>query len=56
MKQLDAHKNSTTENGYTGLLALDYTSVTVKAKGYKTKTKSLSATRTYPNLSEVNHS
>ncbi len=53
LKQLDAHKEATTEDGYTGLLALDYTSVTVKAKGYKTKTKSLSATRTYPNLSDA---
>jgi len=41
---------------YTGLLALDYTSVAVEAKGYKTSTKRLSATRTYPNLSDVNYS
>ncbi len=53
LKQLDAHKEVTTEDGYTGLLALDYTSVTVEAKGYKTSTKSLSATRTYPNLSDA---
>lgn len=52
LKQLDPHREVTTEDGYTGLLALDYTSVTVEAKGYKTSTKSLSATRTYPNLSE----
>ena len=35
------------------MLALDYTAVTVEAKGYKTSTKSLSATRTYPNLSDA---
>lgn len=56
LKQLDAHREVTTEDGYTGLLALDYTSVKVEAKGYTTNTRSLSATRTYPNLSEVNHS
>lgn len=53
LKQLDPHREVTTEDGYTGLLALDYTSVTVEAKGYKTSTKSLSATRIYPNLSDA---
>ncbi len=53
LKQLDPHREITTEDGYTGLLALDYTSVTVEAKGYKTSTRSLSATRTYPNLSDA---
>ena len=53
LKQLDAHREVTTEDGYTGLLALDYTSVKVEAKGYKTNTRSLSATRTYPNLSDA---
>ncbi len=53
LKQLDPHREVTTEDGYTGLLALDYTSVTVEAKGYKTSTRSLSATRTYPNLSDA---
>ena len=56
LKQLDPHREVTTEDGYTGLLALDYTSVTVEAKGYKTSTKSLSATRTYPNLSDADSS
>ncbi len=50
LKQLDAHIEVTTEDGYTGLLALDYPSVTVEAKGYKTVTRSLSATRSYPSL------
>lgn len=53
LKQLDPHREVTTEDGYTGLLALDYISVTVEAKGYQTSTKSLSATRTYPNLSDA---
>ena len=53
LKQLDPHLEMTTEDGHTGLLALDYTSVTVEAKGYKTNTRSLSATRTYPGLSNA---
>ena len=53
LKQLDPHRDVTTEDGHTGLLALDYTSVKVEAKGYKTNTRSLSATRTYPNLSDA---
>ena len=53
LKQLDAHREVTTEDGYTGLLALDYTSVEVKAKGYQTSTKSLTATRIYPGLSDA---
>ena len=53
LQQLDAHREVTTEDGYTGLLALDFTSVEVKAKGYKTSTQSLSATRTYPGLSDA---
>ena len=53
LKPLDAHREVETEDGYSGLLALDYTSVTVEAKGYTTSTKSLSATRTYPNLSDA---
>ena len=53
LKQLAPHRDVTTEDGHTGLLALDYTSVKVEAKGYKTNTRSLSATRTYPNLSDA---
>lgn len=53
LKQLDPHLEITTEDGHTGLLALDYPSVTVEVKGYKTSTRSLSATRTYPGLSDA---
>lgn len=53
LKQLDPRREVTTEDGHTGLLTLDYTSVKVEAKGYKTNTRSLSATRTYPNLSDA---
>jgi len=43
----------TTEDGYTGTLALDHTSIAVEAAGYKTSSHTVSATRTYPNLSEA---
>ena len=53
LKRLDAEMEITTEDGHTGVLALDHTSVTVEAKGYKTSTRNVSATRTYPNLSDA---
>jgi len=53
LKRLDPELEAATEDGYTGTLALDYTSVTVDAAGYATKTRNLSATRTYPNLSDA---
>ena len=53
LKQLDAQREVTTEDGYTGVLLLDHTTVNVKAKGYSTSTKNLSASRTYPNLSDA---
>lgn len=43
----------TTEDGYTGTLALDHTSIAVEAAGYKTSSYAVSATRTYPNLSDA---
>ena len=53
LRRLDSEMEFTTEDGHTGTLALDHTSVTVEAKGYKTSTRSLSATRSYPNLSDA---
>lgn len=53
LKRLDPELEIATEDGYTGTLALDYTSVTVEAAGYATRTRTLSATRTYPNLSDA---
>ena len=53
LKRLVPELEAATEDGYTGTLALDYTSVTVDAAGYATKTRNLSATRTYPNLSDA---
>ena len=53
LKQLDAEIESETEDGYTGVLKLDYNSVQVEVKGYGTSTRNLSASRTYPNLSDA---
>lgn len=53
LQQLDAELEVTTEDGYTGTLHLDHTTVQVTTDGYATKTGSVSATRSYPNLSEA---
>ena len=53
LQRLDAEMEFTTGDGYTGTLRLDHTSVQVAADGYKTSTKTLSATRTYPDLSDA---
>ena len=46
LQRLDAQKEVTTEDGHTGVLTLDHTSVKVTADGYGTKKRTLSATRT----------
>lgn len=53
LKQLEGQKDFTTKDGYSGVLLLDHTSVKVEVKGYNSKTSNLSATRTYPNLSDA---
>ena len=53
LQRLEDEMEFTTEDGYTGVLRLDHTSVQVTTDGYASKTTSLSATRTYPNLSEA---
>ena len=53
LQGLEAELEVTTEEGYTGVLRLDHTSVQVKTDGYATKTNNLSATRSYPNLSDA---
>ena len=42
-----------TEDGYAGVLQLDHTSITVEAAGYSSSFRTVSATRTYPNLSNA---
>jgi len=53
LQRLEGELEVTTEDGYTGTLRLDHTSVQVTTDGYASKTTSLSATRTYPNLSDA---
>ena len=53
LQRLDAEMEVTTEDGYVGTLRLDHTSVQVTTDGYATKTSTLSASRSYPNLSEA---
>jgi len=53
LKQLEPEMEAETEDGYKGTLKLDYNSVKANSKGYKTKTRKLSATRTYANLSNA---
>ena len=53
LKRLDGQMEVTTEDGHTGTLILDHTSVKVEVKGYKTSTRNLSASRTYPSLSDA---
>ena len=56
LQRLDAEMEVTTEDGYVGILRLDHTSVQVTTDGYATKTSTLSASRSYPNLSEADTS
>ncbi len=53
LKQLAPEITAETEDGHSGTLKLDYNSVHAEVKGYKTSTRSLSASRTYPNLSDA---
>ncbi len=41
----------TTEDGFSGSIILDHTTIIVDTNGYKTTSYNISATRTYPNLS-----
>ena len=56
IKTLESEREITTEDGYTGILKPDYTKITVEAAGYKTSSWTVSATRTYPNLSNADAS
>lgn len=50
MPLLAKTKAVTTADGYNGTLNLDESSITVEAKGYKSGSKTVRASRTYPNL------
>lgn len=53
LQTLDAEIEVTTEDGYTGELHLDHTTVKVTTDGYAAKTGTVSASRTYLNLSDA---
>lgn len=53
LKLLEPELEVTTEDGYTGVLTPDYTNLQVEASGYGTSSRTVSATRTYPNLSSA---
>ena len=56
MPQLAATREVTTEDGFTGILMLDTASITVEAAGYGSSSRTVTATRTYPNLSDADSS
>lgn len=51
LQKLDATMDLETEDGFSGVLTLEPKSITVEAAGYQSSTRTVSATRTYPNLS-----
>lgn len=53
LQLLEPELEITTEDGYTGTLTPDYPSIQVEASGYGTSSRTVSATRTYPNLSSA---
>ncbi len=56
MPQLAATKDVETEDGYTGTLMLDTASINVEAAGYTSSARTVTASRTYPNLSDADTS
>ena len=56
IQQLEPTLEVTTEDGYTGTLTPDYPGITVEADGYQTSSRTVTATRSYPNLSDADAS
>ncbi len=56
MPQLAATKEVETEDGYAGTLTLDTASIKVEAAGYTSSFRTVTASRTYPNLSDADTS
>lgn len=50
---LENEKAVTTEDGFTGIAKLDASSIQVEPAGYKNSTWTVTATRSYPNLSDM---
>ncbi len=56
IQQLELSMEVSTEDGYTGTLTPDYPGIKVEAAGYKTSSRTVTATRSYPNLSDADAS
>ena len=56
IQQLELSIDVTTEDGYSGTLMPDYPGIKVEAKGYQTSSRTVTATRSYPNLSDADAS
>lgn len=56
LPQLAATTEITTEDGFTGILTLDTASIKVEAAGYGMSSRTVTATRSYPNLSDADAS
>lgn len=56
IQQLEPILEVTTEDGYSGVLTPDYPGITVEAAGYKTSSRTVTASRSYPNLSDADAS
>ncbi len=50
---LEPEREVATDDGYVGILYPDYTDITVEVEGYKSTSWTVSASRTYPNLSDA---
>ena len=56
IKTLEPEREIITEDGYSGILKPDYANISVEPAGYRTSNWTVSATRTYPNLSDADNS
>lgn len=56
LAMLEASMEVATEDGYTGTLALDTGSIKVETAGYGSSSRTVTATRSYPNLSDADTS
>ena len=53
LKMLEPKLEVKTEDGYEGVLSLDHTTIQVEAAGYGISSRTVTAERTYPNLSDA---
>lgn len=56
IQQLEPALEVTTEDGYSGVLSPDYPGIQVEVAGYKTSSRTVTASRSYPNLSDADAS